>query len=398
MAQRRVVELLRELSLPLVAGVLTAIVWANLDAESYRAVIYGSPLVFFGASASKASGVTTLHFLVNEVFMALFFGIAAKEITEACLPGGALSPLRRALNPLAATLGGVLGPVAVYKAMVVALAAPEIARGWGIPTATDIALAWLVARAVFGSRHAAVSYLLLLAVADDAIGLGIITVFYPDPAAPTQAGWLALVAVGMGLAWIMKRRGVVSPWPYVLGPGGLCWTGLALGHLHPALALVFVVPWMPHAVRDEGLFAEFEGEGDVTDTMRRFEHTFKPAVDFGMFGFGLANAGVPLASVGPATWAVAVSLIVGKTLGVTSFSWLADRLGAPLPPGLPRRLVPLVGLVAALGLTVALFVAGAAFTEPSLRAAAKMGALLSVVAAPVALVWARWSGLARQEE
>ena len=79
-----------------------------------------------------------------------------------------------------------------------------VANGWGIPTATDIALAWLVARVVFGRGHSAVSFLLLLAVADDGIGLGIIAVFYPDPNHPVQTIWLLLVAAGMGVAWGMR--------------------------------------------------------------------------------------------------------------------------------------------------------------------------------------------------
>ena len=321
--------------------------------------------------------------------MAFFFGIAAKEITEACLPGGSLSPLRRAVNPLLGTLGGVLGPIAVYKAMVLFLGAPEIARGWAIPTATDIALAWLVARAAFGARHPAVSYLLLLAVADDGIGLAILAVFYPDPTAPVQPAWLVLVVGAMGLAWALKRRRVVSPWPYVLLAGALSWVGLSLSHLHPALALVFVVPFMPHAGRDEGLFVAQTTAAAVTDTMGRFERAFKLPVDFGMFGFGVVNAGVAFGALGPATWAVFTALLVGKTLGVTLFALGAVRIGFALPDGLSARVLPLVGVTAALGLTVSLFVAGAAFTDGALLASAKMGALLSVVAGPIVFVGAR---------
>ena len=181
------IELLQEFSVPLLAGVLISLVWANTDPQGYHAVLHTSP---FGEHPWL-----TLHFFVNEFMMVFFFGIATKEITEACLPGGALNPLRKAVNPLLATLGGILGPVTVYLAMTWLLAAPEIGRGWGIPTATDIALAWLVARVVFGARHAAVSFLLLLAVADDAAGMGIIAVFYPDPKHPTAPAWLGLVAL-----------------------------------------------------------------------------------------------------------------------------------------------------------------------------------------------------------
>jgi NhaA family Na+:H+ antiporter len=391
--RRRVVEILREFSIPLIAGVLTSLLWANLDEEGYRAAIHGSPLASF--VPEHLAHAFSAHFLANEILMAFFFGIATKEITESCLPGGALFPLNRAVNPLLGTLGGVLGPIVVYKLMVVLLGAPEIASGWGVPTATDIALAWLVARAVFGAKHPAVSYLLLLAVADDGIGLGIIAVFYPDPSHPTQPVWLVLVALAMASAWVMKRRGVLSPWPYILVPGVVSWFALAKAHLHPALALVPIVPFMPHAVRDEGLFVESAGPDPVTDTMRRFEHAVKMPVDFGMFGFGLVNAGVALERLGPATWAVAAALLVGKTLGVTSLALLADKLGFSLPEGMTPKALVFAGLTAGLGLTVALFVAGAAFTDPTIQAAAKMGALFSVAAAPLAIIGSRLFGVRR---
>ena len=83
-----------------------------------------------------------------------------------------------------ATLGGVIGPAFVYLALNHFIGSAELLRGWGIPTATDIAFAWLVARTVFGVDHPAISFLLLLAVADDGIGLAIIAVFYPDPLLP----------------------------------------------------------------------------------------------------------------------------------------------------------------------------------------------------------------------
>jgi NhaA family Na+:H+ antiporter len=392
---RRVVELLREFAIPLIAGVLTSLVWANLDEAGYRATIHFSPLTLFGFGG-EASHALSLHYLVNEILMAFFFGIATKEIAESCLPGGALFPLNRAVNPLLGTLGGVMGPIVVYKVMVALLGAPEIAGGWGVPTATDIALAWLVARAVFGAKHPAVSYLLLLAVADDGIGLAIIAIFYPDPTHPTQPAWLALVALAMGLAWILKRRGVLNPWAYVLVPGVLSWLGLAKAHLHPALALVPVVPFMPHALRDEGLFVESAGPDPVTDTMRRFEHAVKQPVDFGMFGFGLVNAGVAFTSVGPATWAVFAALLVGKTLGVSTLATLGDRLGFPVPEGMTPKILVFAGLTAGLGLTVALFVAGAAFTDPTIQGAAKMGALFSVAAAPLAIAGGRLFGIERR--
>ncbi|HHH10640.1 MAG TPA: sodium:proton antiporter [Sorangium sp.] len=382
--KRSVVTLLQEFSIPLLLGVVVALVWANADAAGYARMMHWEPIGYH----------LNLHFFANDILMVFFFGIAAKEITEAALPGGDLNPPRKAVNPLMATFGGVLGPVAVFLLATVLLDAPEIRRGWGIPTATDIALAWLVARMVFGARHPAVSFLLLLAVADDAIGLGIIAVFYPDPAHPVAPLYLLCVVAAMGLALFLNRRRVMSFWPY-LAAGALSWFGLHQAHLHPALALVPVVPFMPNRGRDLGLFQE-RADGHYSDTLNRFEHFFKTPVDFGLFVFGLANAGVAMSSVGAATTSVLLALVVGKTVGITAFSLAAHALGFSLPSGMKVRDLVTAALTASLGLTVALFVAGVAFAEPELQGAAKMGALMTAGVAPLVLILGRILGIERK--
>lgn len=407
---RRTAALLQAFSIPLILGVLAALIAANVAPEWYAHATHWSPLpgwTLFGHPL-------TLHFVVNDLFMVLFFGVAAKEITEACLPGGSLNPPRKAVNPLMGTVGGVIGPVAVFLGglwvcvqlgMVPAGETAEaIARGWGVPTATDIALAWLVARAVFGAGHPAVSFLLLLAVADDALGLGIIAVFYGDPAHPAQPAWLGLVVAGMAVAWGLRRAGVKQWAAYLVFAGPLAWSGLLLAHLHPALALVFVVPFMPGPTRDTGLFvAEDEVDVDGHDAhgghdhspLHLFEHQVKGVVDFGLFFFAFANAGVALGGTGPVTVLILVALVVGKTVGVTAMSLLAVRMGFPLPEGMGRKELAMAGFVGALGLTVALFVSGAAFFDAGLLGQAKMGALLSAGVAPVAILAGRLLGIRR---
>lgn len=365
---RRHLNMLREFSVPLLAGVIVAIAWANLAPDSYENFNNG-PL-FAGLS---------FHFISNELFMVLFFGIAAVEITQSCLPGGDLNPLKKAINPLFGTFGGVLGPIAIYLLLNRLTGAPELHNGWGIPTATDIALAWLAARIVFGEAHPALSYLLLLAVADDAIGLGIIAVFYPDPAHPVKPLWLGLTMLGMLLAWLMRRANLRSYWPYLLLGGSLSWTGLHNSHLHPALALVFVIPFLPHARAEHKHL--FEEDASDHTPLSRFEHEWKVFVDFGLFMFSLANAGVQFSSVGTVTWLVLSALIFGKTIGIFSFGWLATRLGFSLPHGMSSRDLLVAGIIAGTGFTVALFVSGEAFTEPVIQGAAKMGAMLSLFAA-----------------
>jgi len=389
------INLLQEFSIPLLAGVAVALLTANLAPDWYHMVVEGLP---FGDIAIFGHPLT-VHFLVNDVFMVFFFGIAAKEITEACLPGGNLNPMKKAINPLLATLGGVAGPVCCFFVGLTALFhlgvySPELhdvaalRRGWGVPTATDIALAWLVARTVFGTGHPAVDFLLLLAVADDAIGLAIIAVFYGDPHFPAAPQYLALVVVGMLLAAMLRRAGVKHWAPYVWGAGPLAWLGLMLAHLHPALALVFVIPFLPGPRRDTGLFREEDevdrmGEELAHDlamdhsTLHRFESQHKLFVDLGLFFFAFTNAGVPLAGIGPMTWLILGSLVVGKVVGITGFGTLAARLGFPLPDRMGFADLAMASLVAALGLTVALFVAGAAFVDPEILGEAKMGALFS---------------------
>ncbi len=382
----RGLRLLSEFSIPLISGVVVALIWANTAPESHEALLRWAPLTDLGVD-----GVEWLdfHFLVNDVFMAFFFGIATKEIVESILPGGALNPPRKAVNPLLATLGGVLGPIIVYLVFVLLRGDDSLTHGWGIPTATDIALAWLVARMVFGKGHPAVSFLLLLAVADDAIGLGIIAVFYPDPSHPVQPLWLLAVLAGMIAAGGLNKLKIHSPWPYLFGPGVLSWYALHSAHLHPALALVAIVPFMPHATHDEGLFVHEDGAPKQRDTLNNFERAFRLPVDLGLFAFGLANAAVPLSGVGDATLAVLIALLLGKTFGIFGFSLLAERFGFPLPQGMNRRSLFVAGITGALGLTVALFVAGVAFTDPGLMGAAKMGALGSAIAAPLALIAGR---------
>jgi NhaA family Na+:H+ antiporter len=409
------INILQEFSIPLITGVVVAMLAANLAPEWYEHAVHWKP---FGDFLLLGHEVT-LHFLVNDVFMVLFFGIAAKEITESCLPGGALNPPAKAVNPLLATLGGVLGPVGVFfgglwlcfQLGVYDPATDDwsaLQRGWGVPTATDIALAWLVARSVFGKGHPAINFLLLLAVADDAIGLGIIAIFYGDPVHPARPEFLLLVAAAMGIAWGLRRFGVNQWLPYIGIAGPIAWLGLILAHLHPALALVAIVPFLPAPARDMGLFLdedEVDRMGDALahdlhvehSALHMFEHQLKLFVDFGLFFFAFANAGVAMASIGAMTWLILGSLVIGKVVGIAGLGLLAIRLGFPLPDRMGVRELFMAGYVAALGLTVALFVAGAAFQDPQLLGEGKMGALFSGFVGLSAIGLGRMLGMGKEQ-
>lgn len=380
---RHHINLLREFSVPLLLGVITALVWANYNAGNYQQFL-----------DQHLIGGYSFHFITNDIFMVLFFGIAAVEITKSTLPGGDLNPVTKAANPLIATLGGVLGPISVYLLLNYIIGSSELSRGWGIPTATDIALAWLGARAVFGATHPAVSYLLLLAVADDAIGLVIITVFYPNPQLPFEPIWLLATASGILVSWLLRTIKVNSYWPYLLLGGSLSWVGLYQSHLHPALALVCIIPFFPHATHTgQHLFEEENGR--KLSALGAFERDWKVIVDFGLFLFGLANAGVTFSTVGTATWLVLAALILGKTAGIYTFGRIAHLCGLHLPKGMNCSALFTAGVVAGTGFTVALFVTGEAFTDPLMNGAAKMGAMLSICATLLAFCIARILGLQR---
>jgi NhaA family Na+:H+ antiporter len=348
-------------SILMIAGTVIALVWANVNPAGYEAATH------------------PLHFAVNDIAMVFFFGMAMKEIVEATAPGGALHSFRRAAVPVIAAIGGMAGPALLYALAATTFGYPELMRGWAIPVATDIAFSYLVAHFVFGPKHPAVPFLLLLAIADDAFGLIILAIFYPSGVVRPVA-CLVLVGAACVLTWVMRRQRVRSFWPYILVPGALSWAGLYLGGLHPALALVPVIPLMPHAKRDPGLFVE--GDPPSRDPLTQFEHWWQRPVQIILFFFALVNAGVPIGSVGAGTWLVLGAILLGKPLGITLSSLAATAAGLRLPAGVTLRELVTLSVAAAIGFTVALFFATAAFPGGGrLLEEAKLGALLSLSAA-----------------
>lgn len=368
------VRLIVDYSLLLIAGAVTAIVWANVDNASYAHVAHW------------------LHFAVNDIGMVFFFALATKEVVEAMLPGGALSSPRQAALPLLAAVGGMALPAAIFVVGATWSHHEDLMRGWAIPCATDIAFSYLVARLIFPKNSPAIPFLLLLAIADDALGLIVLAVFYPSgPLALVQL--LLWMAPAIGIAWFLRRRNVSSFWWYLAVPGVLSWVALYVGGIHAALALVPIVPFMPAASKDLGLFAE--DEELRPDTLDRFEHAWKLPVQVILFFFGLANAGVPLSSVGSPTWLVLAGLMLGKPIGIVAMTLLGELAGLKRATGLGLRELVVIGMAAAIGFTVALFFSTAAFPPGVLLDEAKMGALLSFLAAPLAMVLARMLGLRR---
>ncbi len=427
----RVWNFVTNYSLLLIIGAVVALIWANIDPKSYHHFVeypvlfnnwigvdigywqktYGTGYDAFGGGTEK---VLSFHYLVNDILMAFFFAIAAKEVWEAViLKNGSLRG-RKAATPLFATAGGMFGPIAVYLGLAAFLGSDTydaVARGWAIPTATDIAFSYLVGRLVFGAGHPAVRFLLLLAIADDAAGLIILAVFYPSGELAPE--WLLLsVAASVGVFvlfnWLpryMDRgdqtrrrstwvRNKLSFWPYLVA-AALSWFGFQESGLHPALGLLPVVPAIPHADRAFGIFAE--AEQYLTDLLNHCEHLLKHPVEIVLFFFGLLNAGVEFSSIGSPTWLVLFGLIIGKPVGVLLFGWIAAKpLGLGLPSGMRIIDLVVIGCVSAIGFTVSLFIASVAFDAGPVQEAAKMGALFSFVAAIISIVAGRLARVEKQ--
>lgn len=347
----------------LLVGALAGLLWANLSPGTYEPFAH------------------RLHFIVNDVGMVFFFALAAKEVVEATLPGGPLASPGRAALPLLAAAGGMFGPALLHIGLSVWAGEHALIRGWAIPCATDIAFSYLVARLIFGARHPVIPFLLLLAIVDDAIGLGILAIVYPSGDVRLLE-FAAVLGVALAVAWFLKRTHVMNFWPYVLGAGIISWVAFFRGGLHPALALVPVIPFIPHGERDLGIMSEAERKH--RDPLNRFEHWWHVPVQGILFFFGLVNAGVAVSSVGAGTWIVLAALLVGKPLGILGFTLAAVWAGLQRPAGVTWRDLTVVGVAAAIGFTVSLFFATAAFPEGRALAETKMGALLSFGAAGLA--------------
>ena len=404
----RVWNFLTEYSLLLIIGAVLALVWANIDAKSYHDFVEFkiwdyAPIGHY----HDGHRTLTLHYLVNDVLMALFFAIAAKEVWEAViLKNGSLRG-KKAATPLFATAGGIAGPVVVYLGLASLMGSETydaVANGWASPTATDIAFSYLVGRIVFGAGHPAVRFLLLLAIADDAVGLIILAIFYPSGELAPE--WLLFSAAAALLVyvlanWLPRRmdrhkqdrpnstwmRQTLGFWPYLIA-GCASWYGFMMSGLHPALGLLPIVVTIPHADRAFGIFAE--AETHLTDLLNQIEHALKTPVEIVLFFFGLCNAGVEFSTIGDATWLVLAGLIIGKPIGVLIFGWIA---AVPLRLGIPEgmRIIDLIviGCVAAIGFTVSLFFASAAFDAGPVQDAAKMGALFSFGGAIISIIAGR---------
>ena len=392
---------------------VAALVWANSpNGRLYFAIANASITISLGPWSLSEP----LLLWINDGLMALFFFVVGLEIKRETLVGELSSP-RKAALPIVAALGGMLVPAGIYASLNAGTAA---SAGWGIPMATDIAFA-LGVLTLFGSRipTGLKVFLVALAIADDLGAVLVIAFFYTSgmnkAALLVAAGFLVLLVAA-------NRARVTKPLIYALFGVGL-WLAVFESGVHPTVAGVLLALTIPSRSRIDGgafiarnrasldafernsipgkdLLTNAEQQEALHEVQKacrqaappaqRMEHGLHPWVMyFIMPVFAFFNAGVVFegslwtAVSRPAPLGVILGLVVGKTVGISLFSWLAVRLGwAALPERVGWPHVLGVALIGGVGFTMSLFIAGLAFEGP-LLASAKIGILLASATAAV---------------
>jgi len=354
----------------LVAAVAVALVWVNSPWGASYDRLWSTPLVVHVGGLTIGSD---LAFWISSGLMTFFFLVVGLEIKREVTIGELRRPQAVAL-PAIAAVGGMVVPALLY----LAIAHGPAGRGWGVPIATDIALA--LGALALAARHAPAALkplLLTLAIVDDIGAIVVIALFYSHGGRPLAlVAALLVVAAVIVLEWLHVRATVVF-----IGLGVLLWVACDQAGIHPTIAGVVMGLLTPvHARPDEEVAP-----------LARTEHLLLPWTSFLIVPlFALSSAGVHLS---PATVSAAlggvvaagvfVGLVIGKPIGVVAASLLARRTGvgeAPAEVG-TRALVGL-GATAGIGFTVGLFIAELAFpAEPLLLAEAKIGLLTASVVA-----------------
>jgi NhaA family Na+:H+ antiporter len=342
----------------LLVATAAALIWANLG---------GSYLSFWGTELTlgvgSASITEDLQHWVNDGLMALFFFVVALEVKRE-LVVGELRDRRTATVPVLAALGGAALPALVFALLTLD---GEGARGWAIPTATDIAFAVGVL-ALLGDRIPSGVKLLLLtiAVVDDVVAIAVIALFYSSG---ISIAWLAAVAAGIAGIVALRALGVRRIVVYV--PLGIfVWVAMLESGVHATIAGVAV-----------GLLTPARPVGG-RPVLEQLEHRLHPLTSLlAVPLFALANAGIVLdgATVSAAAesriaWAIAVGLVVGKLLGIAGTVLAVARLGlGRLPDGVSVQHVWGIAALGGIGFTVSLFIAQLAYSDPATIDTAKLG-------------------------
>lgn len=350
------------------AGILLIVVAIAAMVAANSPLAHGYHTLFHGTLPwTPLPKLDTLHLWINDALMAMFFFVVGLEIKREVMDGELSSPARRRL-PVLAAAAGMAVPALVY--LFVAGDTPELANGWAIPAATDIAFA-LGVLALLGKRAPASLRLFLLTVAivDDLGAVAIIAFFYTAGLKLVWLGWAAAALAGLV---VLNRSGVTRGWPYML-VGGLLWYAVLHSGVHATVAGVLAALCVP---------MKLDTRGD--SLLLRMEHALAPISAYFIVPlFGFANAGVALAGLGvdemlaPLPIGVALGLFVGKQVGIMGAIVLAERTGlARRPAGANWQQLWGMALLCGIGFTMSLFIGQLAFpASPLLVEEAKLGVL-----------------------
>ncbi len=323
--------------------------------------------------------------VINYLLMSIFFFVVGLEIKRE-LTSGHLASFKKAMLPFVAALGGMAVPALIY----LSIAGGVAPGGWGVPVATDIALAVGLLTMIGPSVAASLrSFLLALAVIDDIGAILIIAFVYSTG---IQFSWLAAGLICIALIAALKKVGVESTLVYSLFAFTLWFTFYKTG-IHPTLAGVILGLMTPNIERRKTKIEDVE-DGSVS-VIEWLEHKFHPASTFVVVPlFAFANTGVVItvdsiqgASQSAVAWGIFFGLVVGKPFGVLLASFAAKRAKiAELPDGVNAPSLLATGSAAGIGFTVAIFIANLAFTDPQLQDIAVLAVIVaSVVSALISI-------------
>ena len=399
----------------LLGATVLAVVWANSPVGASYGTFWSTPVELALGSASVH---LTLHSVVNDALMAVFFFAVGLEV-KAELTIGQLSERARGVVPAAAAIGGLALPAVIF---LLVAGRSGYGHAWGVVISTDTAFL-IGALALIRPRHPARLrvFLLTMAVVDDVGALAVIALFYTSH---LQVVALLVAAVTVGLVALVRLLpGQRGPAYAVLAV--LLWFALNAAGVHPTLtgvAIALLIPVFVPRRRDvesvEALTRAFRqspnpryaaaatrGLRESISINERLQVAVAPFVSFVVLPvFALANAGVPLdastlggALRAPLFWGVVLGLVVGKLVGITGATALVDRAGwGRLAPGLRLRRVAGGAALSGIGFTIALLIADVAIPDPTAAAQARVGVLVASVLA-AGLGWAllavidRWS-------
>ena len=362
-----------------------------LVASALGLITANSPLSenYFSALDSKLSLGADWYLIdlsvlkvINYLLMSIFFFVVGLEIKRE-LTSGHLATFKKALLPFIAALGGMAVPALIY----LAIAGSVAPGGWGVPVATDIALA-VGLLAMLGPSVAASlrSFLLALAVIDDIGAILIIAFVYSTG---IKFSWLAAAGLCIALIAVLKKIGVESTLVYSLFAFTL-WFCLYKTGVHPTLAGVILGLMTPNIVR-KGTKVEDIEDGSVS-VIEWLEHKFHPISTFFVVPvFAFANTGVVItaesikgASQSLVAWGIFFGLVIGKPLGVLIASIAAKRSKlADFPEGATYSSILATGSAAGIGFTVAIFIANLAFGDAQTQDIAVLAVIVASVVSAV---------------